>query len=150
MQESTDADQELGYEFPDESVFGYYRRLQRVRDHLLSTIAEPLSAERAAEVASLSPNYFSTYFRQRVGVSFSHWSHGVRVSLALELLRTSDLGISEVAFRVGYRDLRTFERAFKRVVRMTPRSFRARVLPRGPRRVPPPGKMPTPHSAADS
>jgi AraC-like DNA-binding protein len=91
---------------------------------LLNDIGQPLTAEEAARVANLSPNYFSTYFRQRVGQSFTRWAHGVRVACAIEMLRASDLGIAEVAYRVGFRDLRTFERAFKRVTGATPRAFR--------------------------
>ena len=112
-----------------EQVFRYYARLRRVRDHLLRNVSEPLSAEDAAQVAGLSPNYFSTYFRQRVGISYTAWAHGVRIELALEQMRVSDDGITEIAHRVGYRDLRTFERAFKRHTSMTPRTFQHRVRP---------------------
>jgi AraC-like DNA-binding protein len=112
-------------------AFRYYGRLRSVRDHLLRNLAEPLSAERAARVADLSPNYFSTYFRERVGVSFTHWAHEVRIEAACELMRSSDLGVVEVARRVGYRDLRTFERAFKRLTSMSPRAYRSRVRVRG-------------------
>jgi len=114
---------------PDEEAFRYWARLRRVRDHLLGDIGEPLSAEGAARIADLSPNYFSTYFRQRVGVSYTRWAHGVRIACAREMLRRSDLGITEVANRVGYRDLRTFERAFKRATGTTPRGYRKRVRP---------------------
>jgi AraC-like DNA-binding protein len=116
-----------------ENALRYYSRLRRVRDHLLRCISEPLSAEGAARIADLSPNYFSTYFRQRVGMSFTHWAHGVRVQVALEMMRASDAPITEIAERVGYRDLRTFERAFKRHTSVTPRTFRVRVQPGGRR-----------------
>ena len=41
-----------------------------------------------------------------------------------------DLSIPEVARRVGYRDLRTFERAFKRWTRLTPSQFKRSCAPR--------------------
>ena len=114
-----------------ETALRYYARLRRVRDHLLGHISKPLSAERAAQIADLSPNYFSTYFRQRVGVSYTLWAHGVRIQVALEMMRASDVPITEIADRVGYRDLRTFERAFKLHTSVTPRAFRYHVRPGG-------------------
>ena len=48
----------------------------------------------------------------------------VRSELARQYLKDPRLGVSEVAFRLGYSDLSTFDRAFKRWTGMTPREFR--------------------------
>ena len=46
------------------------------------------------------------------------------------MLQRHDYTITEVAFAVGYQDLTTFERAFKRCTEMTPREFKAAARPR--------------------
>jgi len=48
----------------------------------------------------------------------------VRCELARQYLRDSHLGVSEVAFLLGYSELSTFDRAFKRWTGRTPREFR--------------------------
>ncbi len=45
----------------------------------------------------------------------------------MELLKARDFSITEVAYEVGFRDLRTFERAFKRYALKTPREFKKSV-----------------------
>ncbi|WP_224361192.1 AraC family transcriptional regulator [Hyalangium versicolor] len=56
--------------------------------------------------------------------TFQDVADAVRSELARQYLRDPHLGISEVAFRLGYSDLSTFDRAFKRWTGMTPREFR--------------------------
>jgi len=51
----------------------------------------------------------------------THW----RLSLASGLLRTTGLGVAEVATRVGYRSEEAFSRAFKRALGMAPAHWRA-------------------------
>jgi AraC-like DNA-binding protein len=56
--------------------------------------------------------------------SFQDATDAVRSELARQYLKDSQLGISEVAFLLGYSELSTFDRAFKRWTGMTPREFR--------------------------
>lgn len=44
--------------------------------------------------------------------------------------RIRDDSVARVAFAVGFRDVRTFERAFKRCVGLTPSAYRASVRPK--------------------
>lgn len=116
---------------PDRNALDYYRRLRRVREHLERNISSALTVTQAARIAGLSPGYFSTYFRVKIGMRFGDWLRLVRVERAKEVLRAGDYSISDVAVRVGYRELRTFERAFKLQTGMTPIEYRRRVRPRG-------------------
>ncbi len=53
------------------------------------------------------------------------WLTLARVTKAANLFETSDCAVWEVAQAVGFRSLRTFERAFKRITLLSPREFRA-------------------------
>ena len=44
-------------------------------------------------------------------------------------MKSRDFAITEVAEEVGFRDLRTFERAFKKYTLTTPREFKKSVVP---------------------
>lgn len=112
-----------------QQAFAYYSRLARVRDFVQRSYAEDITLRRAARVAGLEQKYFSSYFRSKTGICFSHWLAQVRVEHAIELMRSQDHSITEIAYAVGFRDLRTFERAFKRHTGQTPLSFKKSVAP---------------------
>ncbi|MGI6685745.1 MAG: response regulator [Bacillota bacterium] len=83
-----------------------------------------LSLEDVAQQVYLSPCYFSRLFKQVKGWSFSEYLTQVRMEEARRLLINSDLQISEIAARVGYRDARYFSQVFKRNEGCTPISYR--------------------------
>jgi AraC-like DNA-binding protein len=49
----------------------------------------------------------------------------LRINEAQQLLQETELGISEIAYRVGFENLSYFNRSFKRISGKTPRHFRA-------------------------
>ncbi|MEO0322532.1 MAG: AraC family transcriptional regulator [Myxococcota bacterium] len=60
------------------------------------------------------------------GTSYRTELDAVRHMLAHTYLRTPELGLQEIAFRLGYTDASNFRRAFKRWQGETPTAFRAR------------------------
>ncbi len=110
-------------------AFDYYPRLKRLRQYVEQSYSEPISLKKAASVAALESSYFSSYFRAKVGINFTDWLRQVRIRKAMELMKSRDFAITEVAEEVGFRDLRTFERAFKKYTLTTPREFKKSVVP---------------------
>ncbi len=111
------------------AAFVYYQRLRRVRDYVNQNYSDGIALRRAAQIAGLEEKYFSAYFRQKTGICFKDWVAEVRVTHAQAMMKSQDYYITEIAFAVGFRDLRTFERAFKRCTGMTPRAFKNTVRP---------------------
>ena len=85
--------------------------------------------KKAAGIAALESSYFSTYFRAKVGITFTDWLRQVRIRKAMKLMKASDFSITEVAYEVGFGDLRTFGRAFKKHTLMTPMECKKSVAP---------------------
>ena len=110
-------------------AFRYYVRLARIEAWLNEQYADDASLATAARVAGLNTKYFSRFFRDKTGVRFSEWVHAVRVEKATHMMQASNHSITTVAFDVGYIDLRTFERVFKKHMGMTPREYRESVRP---------------------
>jgi AraC-like DNA-binding protein len=84
-----------------------------------------VSLAEAARVACLCPQHFSTLFRERVGICFSVWQAHLCTRYAKKLLaQKSWMQLAAVARAVGYDDLSTFGRLFKRCEALTPQQFR--------------------------
>jgi len=111
--------------------FDYYPRLKRLREYVEQNYSEPIPLEKAAQIAALESSYFSSYFRVKVGITFTDWLRQVRVKKAMELLKASDFSITEVAYEVGFVSLGACGRAFKKHTRMTPKEFKKSVRPEG-------------------
>ena len=74
---------------------------------------------------NLSPNYFSTIFSQEMGQTFIEYLTYVRMKKAKELLRSSTMKTSEIAYAVGYKDAHYFSYLFKKTQKCTPRDFKS-------------------------
>ncbi len=110
-------------------AFQYYSRLQRVKEHVDEFYSEEISLEKAASIAATEKTYFSTFFKKKVGLTFTDWLRRLRVAKAMEIMRTRNQSICDIAFEVGFGDLRSFERAFKRYTNLTAREFKQSILP---------------------
>ena len=119
----------------DPAAFAYYARLKKVERYLEQNLSAIMSLETAAEIAGLEEKYFSTFFHNKTGVCFKDWVAQVRVTRAKEVLKDHNESITNVAYAVGFRDLRTFERAFKKWTGMTARAYKRSVAPDGSRNV---------------
>jgi len=109
-------------------VFDYYpwnRLLQYVDKHY----SEHISLAKAARISALDMSSFSAFFRTEVGINFTDWLRQVRISKAIELMKTSDLPTTGLAYEVGFVETITFEREFKKYTLMTPKEFKKSVAP---------------------
>lgn len=90
---------------------------------------EKLSLTRVAEEVNTSANYLSEKFKRVTGTNFVHYVARIRIENARALLKDVDLGVSEIAFAVGFQSLSQFNRAFKKLVEKSPTEFRATFIP---------------------
>ncbi len=106
-------------------------RLELVRKDIRAHLTEPeFDIAEAARRQGVSPRYIQQLFAG-AGTSFSDVLREGRLDLAFRLLGEPaqlDRGISEIAFAVGFSDLSTFSRAFRRRFGSTPSDARAEAL----------------------
>ncbi len=81
-----------------------------------------------AQTAALSRSAFFERFTRTVGVPPMEYLLDWRMAVAKDLLRRQDLGIAEVAVRVGYGSASTFSTAFSRHVGRPPSRYAREVL----------------------
>jgi transcriptional regulator GlxA family with amidase domain len=86
--------------------------------------AEQISLCTLASQLDLSTRTFNRRFKQATQIAPGDYLQNLRLNNARELLRTSNLSISEVAAQAGYPDSSYFCARFKKVMGLTPLSYR--------------------------
>ena len=86
--------------------------------------AKPFSPESYAALCSLSISRFSHKFKQATGSSPLAFYTRVRCEKAMELLKYTDLNISEIALKVGYDNPLYFSRVFNKFASISPSEYR--------------------------
>jgi transcriptional regulator GlxA family with amidase domain len=94
-------------------------RLRGVTEMLLAELRTSFIAGRVASAVHLERQYFSTFFRLHLGITFSRWRRNVRVACAVYLL-TQDVPVAQVACAVGYRTPSELGRALRKVTGLSP------------------------------
>jgi len=98
------------------------KRLQQVLQAMESRL--PHSVRVLAEQVHLSPAHLQRLFKQETGVHLSELLCERRLTMAADLLTTTDMEIKEVAFMVGYGHHSSFVRAFQRRFGQSPKRYR--------------------------
>ena len=77
-----------------------------------------------AEKLNLSNNYLSDMLRSITGQSAQQHIHEKLISKAKELLSSTELSVSEIAYQLGFEYPQSFSKLFKNKTNKTPREFR--------------------------
>jgi AraC family transcriptional regulator len=102
------------------------RVLRRTVEYVEENLAGDLSLAEIAGAANMSPYHFSRLFKEAVGSPPHRYVVERRVERAKDLLRHTDLPISEVAREVGFSGQSHLHFHVKRVLSATPASLRSR------------------------
>ncbi|WP_406095541.1 GlxA family transcriptional regulator [Kitasatospora purpeofusca] len=94
------------------------------REWALAHLAEPLTLEGLARHARVSARTFSRRFVEDTGYTPMQWVLRARVDLARELLERTDLGVEQIADRVGLGTGANLRLHFHRVLGTSPTEYR--------------------------
>lgn len=104
---------------------GLHEGLKRALAYLKDHAAEPVTLGDLARQAHVSQSHLGFLFRSELGTTFKLLLQQLRIEHAKQLLRGGQrLRITDVALQVGFGDLSHFEKSFRRVVGVSPRSYR--------------------------
>jgi AraC family transcriptional regulator len=95
-----------------------------VRDSIRDRGADKLTVRQLAVEARVHPVHLARAFRQYFGCSPGQYVRRCRIERLREILRRSDLPLSEVALEAGFGDQSQMTTAFRRATGMTPREYR--------------------------
>ncbi len=103
-------------------------RLKNVLAFIHQNYTEAIPLEKLAALATMSPAYFSRFFKKVTGFSPINYVSRYRIDRAKGLLADPDLSITEIAFRVGFSSQSYFNRTFQNYTGMNPGRFRRLLL----------------------
>jgi AraC family transcriptional regulator len=99
-------------------------QINRVQVFIEEHLTERVRVADLSAVARSSPSYFSCAFKRTFGVSPHAYVMKRRVSMAADLMLSSDAPLSEIAVSCGFADQAHFSRQFRRAMGRTPSAWR--------------------------
>lgn len=100
---------------------------RRCLDLMRARLADDITLDELAAEARLSTFHFTRMFKQSFGVPPRAFLTRLRVEKACELLETTDLPVTAIAFEVGYSSNQVLARVFLKHRRMSPSDYRRAV-----------------------
>ncbi len=119
-------------EYYDNLMFKAYQNVQakdvsvivQVKEYLHENYMQDISLKQLADMACVSPSYFSTFFKTATGENYKSYLIGIRMEEAVKLVINTDLKTYEIAEKVGYNNVRRFVDAFKNKYGSSPMEYR--------------------------
>lgn len=98
--------------------------IRKSRDYIQAHLDQPLNLDKVAMVANMSAAHFCRMFKKATGMNFSEYVNRLRIEKAKQLIRTTGLTISQVAYEVGFNSVTHFNRIFRKITGSNPTEFR--------------------------
>ncbi|HVI45364.1 MAG TPA: AraC family transcriptional regulator [Chitinophaga sp.] len=99
-------------------------RLHYATQILSGSLQEQITLETLAKACQLNEYKLKAGFRQVFGTTVSDYIRDLRMKKAEELIRGTDMTMTEIAYDLGYTHSQHFQRAFKQKFGITPNSLR--------------------------
>lgn len=99
-------------------------RVERVREMLDASFLEPPTITHLAREVAVNEAKLMHLFKQQVGETIFNYTQRLKMERAKELLETTEISVTEIAFEVGYEYSSNFTTAFRRHFGITPKTAR--------------------------
>lgn len=94
-------------------------------EYIEANLDREIALSALAQMAGLSPHYFCEFFKQSIHVSPYQYVLRRRIDHARKLLQEPGVTVFEAALRSGFSEQSQFTKIFRRIVGVTPSSYRA-------------------------
>jgi AraC family transcriptional regulator len=101
--------------------------LRRVTEYIEDNLTKDLTLAQIADVAHMSPHYFSRAFRKSTGIPPHKYVIDRRIEKAKILLSDNHLPLVEVGLSVGFQNQSHFTTLFHKRTGVTPKVYRSRM-----------------------
>jgi AraC-like DNA-binding protein len=101
------------------------KRMTDVYMYIRENYFKPISLEKIAKVAKMSPFSFSRFFKNNCGAGFVEYLNRVRTNKACYLLRETEYQVHDIAMECGFASISNFNKQFRKSEGISPRDYRA-------------------------
>lgn len=113
--------------FKPADITGSHTTLHRVLSHIEHHFTESCTLKETADSLGYDYTYLSRFFKKHTRLSYTQYLNRCRIQYAVELLKSQDTPIYEIAYQCGYGNVRNFNRIFLEVTGLTPSQMRENV-----------------------
>ena len=113
--------------FTEHNYHIYNDKLNKINTavkYISTHYAEDITTTTLAKTLHLSQSHFCHIFKDVFGVSAKEYLISIRIQKACELLRTSSMSITDIAFNCGFTDANYFARTFRRLKGKSPSEYK--------------------------
>jgi two-component system, response regulator YesN len=103
-----------------------YGKMERVRAYLENNYDKKVGLKDVADEVCLSPKYLSRLFKEKTGMGFNAYRLKVKIEVAQRFLKTTPVTVQEIADKLGYKNIESFVRIFKKITGETPTMHRTK------------------------
>ncbi|MEY8760633.1 helix-turn-helix domain-containing protein [Chryseobacterium tongliaoense] len=100
------------------------QRLNAIIDDFRSRLNENLTLEEAAKRSGMSVRSLTRLFQTKLHITFIQYVKMVKIIQAMELIKDTDLNMTEIAYEVGYSNISAFSNNFYQLTNMRPTHFK--------------------------
>jgi len=112
------------YQQPSLNVTGN-NRIAFVVEYIRKNLDQALTTEDLAQKACMSKSHFHRVFKNEMGISALDFINAERIRLAASMLQDPHVKIKEVFMACGFESRSYFNRMFKRMKKVSPKTYQA-------------------------
>jgi AraC-like DNA-binding protein len=98
--------------------------INRIFEYSMNNFKHKITIEEVAALTNKSISAFCHYFKKVTKVSYINFLTQIRISHACELLKTSNLTITEICYESGFNNWSNFSKHFNKYCQMSPSKYR--------------------------
>jgi YesN/AraC family two-component response regulator len=99
-------------------------KIEKAKRYLERNCYAMVSLKDASEAVALSSKYLSRLFIKNTGMGFKEYSLSLRLKEAKRLLTATSLNIEQISDKLGYQNIESLTRLFKKMTGLTPLAYR--------------------------
>ncbi|WP_346985907.1 AraC family transcriptional regulator [Chryseobacterium sp. POE27] len=100
------------------------QRLNAIIDSFRNRLNEDLSLDIIAQQSGMSVRSLTRLFQTKLHITFVQYLKMLRIIRAMELIKDTDLNMTEIAYEIGYSNIAAFSNNFQQLTNMRPTEFK--------------------------
>jgi AraC-like DNA-binding protein len=101
-----------------------YKKILAIMDFIDNNFTQDITLDLLSEKVNYSRCYFSSIFKKCMGMSLWDYLCIKRIECALNLIKTTDKNLLDIALECGFNNTVNFNKIFKKYTNLSPSSFR--------------------------